>query len=88
MTPEEKRTLDGHVQAIAKILYADADKSRMRNLGEIEAGIRSQLQEHVHPQIGVFYHNNDRDKSRIRPYLKKHPRNASLEPETGGSLRG
>jgi hypothetical protein len=54
MTPEEKRTLDEHVQAIAKILYADADKSRMRNLGEIEAGIRSQLQEHVHPQIGVF----------------------------------
>ena len=54
MTPEEKARLDEHVQAIAKILYADADKSRMTNLGEIEAGIRAQLQEHVNPQVGVF----------------------------------
>jgi hypothetical protein len=54
MTPEEKSTLDQHVQAIAKILYADADQSQMTNLGQIEAGIRAQLQEHVNPQIGVF----------------------------------
>ena len=54
MTPEEKANLDQHVQAIAKILYADADKSQMTNLGEIEAGIRVQLQEHVSPQLGVF----------------------------------
>lgn len=54
MTPDEKAALDQHVQAIAKILYADADKSRMTNLGEIEAGIRAQLQEHVSPQLGVF----------------------------------
>jgi hypothetical protein len=54
MTPKEKAQLDAHVEAIAKILYADADKSKMRNLGEIEAGIRAQLQEHVNPQIGVF----------------------------------
>ena len=33
MTPEEKAVLDQHVQAIAKILYADADKSKMTNLG-------------------------------------------------------
>lgn len=54
MPPEEKADLDQHVQAIAKILYADADKSEMTNLGEIEAGIRAQLQEHVSPQLGVF----------------------------------
>jgi hypothetical protein len=54
MTPAEKVQLDEHVQAIAKILYADANKSQMTNLGEIEAGIRAQLQEHVSPQLGVF----------------------------------
>lgn len=54
MTPEEKQALDKHVQAIAKILYADADQSQMTNLGEIEAVIRNQLQEHVSPQLGVF----------------------------------
>jgi hypothetical protein len=54
MTPEEKAELDQHVQAIAKILYADADKSQMSTLGDIETGIRAQLQEHVSPQLGVF----------------------------------
>ena len=54
MTPEEKIALDQHVQAIAKILYADADKSQMTNLGEIEAGIRAQLQSYVSPKLGVF----------------------------------
>ncbi len=29
MTPAEKAQLDEHVQAIAKLLYADADKSKM-----------------------------------------------------------
>lgn len=54
MTPEEKQTLDQHVQAIAKILYADADKTQMTHLGEIEEVIRDQLLEHVSPQLGVF----------------------------------
>ncbi len=54
MTPEEKQALDKHVQAIAKLLYADADKSQMTNLGEIEAVVRDKLQEHVSPQVGVF----------------------------------
>lgn len=54
MTPEEKQELDQHVQAIAKLLYKDADRSRMTNLGEIEVVIREQLQEHVSPQLGVF----------------------------------
>jgi hypothetical protein len=33
MTPAEKAQLDAHVQAIAKLLYADANKSQMSNLG-------------------------------------------------------
>lgn len=54
MTPEEKQALDKHVQAIAKLLYADADKSQMTNLGELEAVVRDKLQEYVSPQVGVF----------------------------------
>lgn len=54
MTPTEKAQINEHVQAIARILYADADKSQLTNLGQIEAGIRAQLQEHVGPQVGVF----------------------------------
>jgi hypothetical protein len=54
MTPEDEKALNEHVQAIAKILYADADKSQMTNLAEIEAMVRSQVQQHVTPQLGVF----------------------------------
>jgi hypothetical protein len=54
MTPEEKQTMQQHVQEIAKILYKDADKSRMTNLADIEIVIREQLQEHVSPELGVF----------------------------------
>lgn len=54
MTPEEKQELDQHVQAIARLLYKDADPSRMQDLGGIEKVIREQLQEYVSPQIGVF----------------------------------
>jgi hypothetical protein len=54
MTPEQKQSLDKHVQAIAEILYAEADQSQMTNLGEIEGVIREQLQEHVSPKLGVF----------------------------------
>jgi transcription initiation factor TFIIIB Brf1 subunit/transcription initiation factor TFIIB len=43
MTPAEKVQLDKHVQAIAKILYADADKNQMTNLEQIESGILAQL---------------------------------------------
>ena len=52
MTPTEKAQINEHVQAIARIMYAD--KSQLTNLGQIETGIRAQLQEHVRPQVGVF----------------------------------
>lgn len=54
MTPEDEKALNEHVQAIAKILYQDADKSQMTNLAEIEAMVRSQVQQHVTPELGVF----------------------------------
>lgn len=54
MTPEQEQALAEHVQAIAKILYEDADKSQMTNLAEIEAMVRAQVQQHVTPDVGVF----------------------------------
>jgi hypothetical protein len=54
MTPEDQQALNEHVQAIAQILYQDADKSKMTNLAEVEAMVRSQVQEHVTPELGIF----------------------------------
>jgi len=54
MTPAEQQELNEHVEAIARLLYKDADPSRMQELGGIEKVIREQLQAHVSPQMGVF----------------------------------
>ena len=54
MTPEVKKELDRHVQAISKLLYDDADQSKLSTLSEIEVMVRQQLQEQVSPQIGSF----------------------------------
>jgi hypothetical protein len=54
LTPENQAKLKEYAQGIAKILYADADKSRLTTLGEIESCIREQVQAYVTPELGVF----------------------------------
>jgi len=54
MTPEEQIMLDQHIQAIAQILYREAESHPMETLGQIETVIRAQFQEHVGPQLGIF----------------------------------
>jgi hypothetical protein len=54
MTPEDQARLDQHVQAIAQILYREAESHPMETLGQIETVIRAQFQEHVGPQLGIF----------------------------------
>jgi hypothetical protein len=54
MTPEEEQTVANHVRELAKLLYKDADASRMTSLGDIEAVVREQVQKHVTPEMGSF----------------------------------
>ena len=54
MTPEVQQELDEHVKAIAKLLYADVDASKLQSLSDIEVTVREQIQTHVTPPIGVF----------------------------------
>ena len=54
MTPQEQKELEQHIRGIAKILYKDASGQSMESLGEIETVVRSQLQKHVSPQLGIF----------------------------------
>jgi hypothetical protein len=54
MTPEDKKALNEHLQAIAKILHEDADSQEMQTLAQIERVVRDKIQEHVAPEIGVF----------------------------------
>jgi hypothetical protein len=40
MSPEAKQELEQHVQAIAKLLYEDANPSQLSTLSEIEKTVR------------------------------------------------
>lgn len=54
MTPEQQGALDNHIDAIAKILYADTDPETLTTLADIERTVRDKMLEHVSPQVGIF----------------------------------
>ena len=54
MTPKQQQALDQHIQAIAKILYEDTPSEQLTSLIGIEQAVRSQMQKHVMPEVGVF----------------------------------
>jgi hypothetical protein len=54
MTPSEKKELNGHVQAIAKLLYKHSLPEQLETLSKIEETVRKQTLEYISPQIGFF----------------------------------
>ncbi len=56
MTPEQRDQMQHHVSALAQILYDDAQANGMSmgSLGEIEQTVRTQIQNYVSPELGVF----------------------------------
>lgn len=54
MSEEENQLLLEHARAIAKILYKNAPVEELTSLGKIEEVVRSQMQEHIMPEVGVF----------------------------------
>ena len=72
MTPEDQQQLDQHVQGIAQILYANADTTRMSNLGDIEKQVREQLQSHISPKLGSFLSATSPQRTKDTPHAKKY----------------
>lgn len=54
MTPEDEAQLHQSVQTIAEILYRNTPIEQLKTLEGIEQTIRSQTQQYVMPQLGVF----------------------------------
>lgn len=54
MNPQKQAELQQHLDAIAKILYQEADPAELTTLEGIEKNVRAQAQEHVLPQLGIF----------------------------------
>ena len=63
MTEEENQLLIEHARAIAKILYKDAPIEELTSLGKIEQVVRSQMQEHIMPEVGVFLSKMSQEKT-------------------------
>jgi hypothetical protein len=49
--------------AIAKILYKNAPTKELTSLGKIEEVVRSQMQEHVMPEVGGFLSKMSQEKT-------------------------
>jgi hypothetical protein len=62
MTEEENQLLLEHARAIAKILYKNAPVEELTTLGKIEELVRSQMQKHVMPEVGVFLSKMSQEK--------------------------
>lgn len=54
MTPEQASELKAHVEAIAAILYTEADPEQLSTLAGIEKTVRDLVLDHVTPQMGIF----------------------------------
>jgi hypothetical protein len=63
MTEEEKQLLSQYSRAIAKILYKNAPQEELTSLGKIESVVRSQMQEHVMPSVGIFLLKMSQEKT-------------------------
>lgn len=54
MTPSQQQELQAHIKAISKILYDETPPEELTSLARIEQAVRSQMQKHVMPEVGVF----------------------------------
>lgn len=54
MTPQKQAELQQHLDAIAAILYQEANPNELTTLEGIEKSVRSLALEHVLPQLGIF----------------------------------
>lgn len=54
MNPEKRRAIKAHADAIAALLYEEANQEDLKTLAGIEKSVRDLALEHVMPQIGIF----------------------------------
>lgn len=54
MTPEKEQKIARHVEALAALLYEEAQPEQVESLAEIEATVREKTLQYITPQLGVF----------------------------------
>lgn len=71
MTPEKAETIKDYAEAIAALLYEEAEPEQLTTLAGIEKTVRDQLLEHVTPHIGVFLSARQQEQSQDEPGISK-----------------
>jgi len=54
MSQEKQERIQACLKELATLLYEEADKSKLTDLEGIEKTVRSQILEHVSPEIALF----------------------------------
>ena len=69
MDAQNYAELNEHVEAIAKILYSEADPADLKTMEGIEKQLRSLVQEHITPQLGFFLskHRQGQQQEKVEP---------------------
>jgi len=63
MTPEKASAIKAYAEAIAALLYEEADPEQLTSLAGIEKTVRDQVLEHVTPHMGVFLSARQQEQS-------------------------
>jgi hypothetical protein len=75
MTPEKAEAIKAYAEAIATLLYEEAEPEQLTTLAGIEKTVRDSVLEYVTPHIGVFLSARRQEQSPGEPGSSK----ASLE---------
>ena len=62
MKPANQKKLQQHLQAVAKILYQEAEVKELESLAGIEKIIRAQTLEYITPELGVFFSEKQQEQ--------------------------
>lgn len=66
MTPEKQERLQACLQELAAILYEETNHAELTDLESIEKTVRTQMLEHVSPQIALFLSNKQQEPKQGR----------------------
>ena len=61
--PKKPKLFPAHAEAIAALLYEEADPEQLTTLAGIEKTVRDQVLDHVTPHIGVFLSARQQEQS-------------------------
>jgi len=64
MTAEETKILQEHLQAAAGILLKNTPKEQLKDFASIELAVRDHVLKQVAPEIGIFFKQQQQNKSR------------------------